>query len=345
MDMGAAGARLDRRRRTHDLLASRLAALTDDELAELLAKTPGWRTHLHGNQSGVIEVEGARIFVKKVTLTDLEREAGNEGATANLFDLPVFYQYGVGSAGFGAWRELQAYLRTSNWVLSGESPYFPLVHHWRVMPKTAGPPLSARQQAWLARAPEYWNGSDAVRARLDAISAASTSIVLFLEYVPDTLAAWLRNRLDERAADAALETAILRLHGQLHAAAAFMNDRGMLHFDLNVDNVLTDGEQVYVADFGLTLCADFDLSADERAFFETHRLYDRSYINWNCVDWLAPKAEPRMLTPDLKALVERCAPEAKILANFFAALSGDSKTAPYPSAELKAAFAAQAGVR
>jgi hypothetical protein len=48
------------------------------------------------------------------------------------------------------------------------------------------------------------------------------------------------------------------------------------------------------------------------------------------------------LTPALSALVERCAPEAKILANFFAELTGDSKTAPYPAAELEAALS---GVR
>ena len=43
----------------------------------------------------------------------------------------------------------------------------------------------------------------------------------------------------------------------------------MLHFDLHRHNVLTDGEQLYVADFGLAICADFDLAPAERAFFES----------------------------------------------------------------------------
>jgi hypothetical protein len=335
-DMGPVTARLDRRRRTHDAVSARLAALDDDQLAALLAETGSWRDHAHGGQSGVIEVEGAKVFVKKIALTDLERTAGNEGSTANLFELPVFYQYGVGSAGFGAWRELSAYLRAGAWVLADACPYFPLVYHWRVLPRTVAP--SAEQRARLDWLVNYWGGSDAVRARLEAILAASASIVLFLEHVPEMLETWLRRGLSgERAPDAVFEAAILRAHQQLREAAAFMNERGMLHFDLHAWNVLTDGEQLYAADFGLALCADFELSPAERAFFETHRLYDRAYVDWALVEWLAPQADPPRLTPALTALVERCAPVAKIMGTFIGALR-ESKTAPYPAAALEAAL-------
>ena len=125
-----------------------------------------------------------------------------------------------------------------------------------------------------------------------------------------------------------------------------MNDHGMLHFDLNTSNVLTDGEQVYAADFGLAVCADFDLSPAERAFFDSHRLYDRCYVTWAFVEWLAPEAEPPPdLTPALSALVDRCAPVADILRTFFKTLREESKTTPYPAAELESAFAAQSDVR
>lgn len=338
-DMGFTSSHWDQRRRTYEVLAARLAALSDDHLASLLAETTSWRASVHGSQSGVIEVEGAKVFVKKIALTDLERIAQNEGSTANLFELPAFYQYGVGSAGFGAWRELRSYLRASAWALSGECVHFPFVYHWRVLERTA-PSLSAEQIAWLNRAPDYWDHSDAVQVRLEAISVASASVVLFLEYVPETLHAWLRSRLTEERPDAALEAAILRVHDQLHDAAAFMNDRGMLHFDLNAFNVLTDGERVYVADFGLTLCADFDLSPAERAFFETHRLYDRCYATWAFVEWLAPETEPRVLTPALRALLDRCAPVANIFRTFLSTLSKESKTTPYPVQELNAALGA-----
>jgi hypothetical protein len=340
--MGSASAKLDRRRRLHDGIAAHLAALGDDQLAARLAETDSWRANVHGNQSGVIEVDGARVFVKKIALTDLERTA--EGSTANLFGLPLFYQYGVGSAGFGAWRELQATLKASAWALSGECPYFPLAYHWRVTPRPPPPPLSADQEAWLERAPGNWDHSEAVGARLAAIRAASACIVLCLEYAPETQQAWLKGRLAEPL-DAAAEAAILRFYDQLGETVAFMNARGMLHFDLNPSNVLTDGEQAYAADFGLTLCADFDLSPAERVFFETHHLYDRCYLDAAFVGWLAPKAAAPVLTPALSALVDRCAPLADILGGFMRSLRRESKTTPYPAAELEAALAAQASVR
>jgi hypothetical protein len=336
--MGSTRDPLDDRRRAHDALAARLAALSDDQLAALVPETGAWRASVHGSQSGVVALDGAKVFVKQIALTDLERAAGDERSTANLFELPLFYQYGVGSAGFGAWRELNAYLKASAWALAGECPHFPLVHHWRVLPRTQ-PLLSADQRAWLDRAPDHWDGSAAVRARLKAISAASASVVLVLEHLPHMLHAWLRDRLAAPGPDAAAEAAILRIHDQLQDTAAFMNDRGMLHFDLNAFNVLTDGEQAYVADFGLTLCADFDLSLAERDFFEIHRLYDRGYLAWDFVEQLAPRADPPDLTPALRARVEQCGPAARVLRRFLGTLSTGSKATPYPAAELAAAFA------
>src|ERR1700761_2133017 len=165
---------LDRRRRAHEALAARLAALSDAELTALMAPhEPSWRASVHGGQSGVFEIDGAAVFVKKISLTDLEQKTGDGRSTANLFGLPLFYQYGVGSAGFGAWRELDACLRAGAWAASGDCPYFPMVHHWRLLAKTALPALSAEQHAWLERAPRAWDDSQAVRDRLRAISEAS----------------------------------------------------------------------------------------------------------------------------------------------------------------------------
>lgn len=214
--------RLDRRLGIHGSLSARLAGLSDQQLIGLLGTGTSWHAHIHGNQSGVVEIEGAKVFVKKIALTNLERE--NEGATANLFGLPGFYQYGVGSAGFGAWRELAAYLKASAWALSGEHSGFPLVYHWRVLPRPQRPQLTKRQLDWLKTAPAYWGGSDAVRARLEAIAAASATLVLFLEYVPQTLHAWLGESLAGPSLDAA-EDGILRLYEQVQDTATFMNAR------------------------------------------------------------------------------------------------------------------------
>jgi hypothetical protein len=337
--MGSASDHLEQRRRTYEVIAARLAALGDDGLAALLAETPSSRANMHGNQSGLIDVEGAKVFVKKIALSDLERTAANEGSTANLFELPLFYHYGVGSAGFGAWRELQAYLKASAWALAGECPNFPLVYHWRILPRQVTP-TSAERLARRKQLVDYWDSSDAIRARLEAISVATASIVLFLEHVPETLHEWLGSRRTDQQPDASLEAAILRVHDQWRATASFMNERGMLHFDLHQHNVLTDGEQLYAADFGLAMCADFDLSPDERDFFETHRLYDRCYVPWAFAGWLVPaEAEPPVLTPALSAVVDRSAPVATVFRAFLEALR-ESKTMPYPATELEAASAA-----
>jgi hypothetical protein len=220
--MRSARAPLDRRRRAHEALAARLTAFSDAELDQILsAEAPSWRASIHGGQSGTIDLDGATVFVKKISLTDLERSPENEGSTANLFGLPLFYQYGIGSAGFGAWRELAACLRASEWAVSGACPLFPMVYHWRRLPKAALPALSAEQRAWVDQAPDRWGRSQGVRARLRAIHEASTSIVIFLEHVPQNLHAWLKSRVAERR-DSGLAADILRIHDQLDQAAAFI---------------------------------------------------------------------------------------------------------------------------
>lgn len=306
--------------------------MSPDELTALLfAEGVDWRVHALGGRSATIEVEGVKVFVKMIALADIEQAA--EGSTANLFGLPLFYQYGVGSAGFGAWRELAACAKAGAWALSGECPFFPLLYHWRVAPDTPRPSLAPEQQAWIDQSPAYWDHSDAVRARLEAIAAASASIVLFLEHIPAPLGAWLASR----PVDEALEAVILRLDDQLRDAAAFMNARGMLHFDLHSHNVLTDGEQVYVADFGLAISSDFDLSPAERAFFEAHRLYDRSYLDWSFHGWLPPETDRGALPPALRARLDRATPVGLIMAAFFKTLREESKSTPYPAAALEAA--------
>jgi hypothetical protein len=293
-----------------------------------------------GRQSGVIDVDGTKVFVKKIILTDVELTADYHGSTANVFALPTFCQYGLGSPCFGAWRELQASLKASTWVQAGESTHFPLVYHWRVLPRLARP-LSPKQRDWLRRKVEFWDHTEAVRRRLESMAAAPSSIVLFLEYVPETLNSWLAARVADQPPDA-LEGAILGYREQLRAAAAFMNQHGMLHFDLHFDNVLTDGERVYFADFGLAMCAEFQLSPTERAFFETHRLYDRAYLDWATLNWLAPRGELLVATPAVSRLVDRCAAVADIMQGFLKTLWDVSKATPYPAAELDEALAADA---
>ncbi|MGB5111173.1 MAG: hypothetical protein WBO08_05930 [Mycobacterium sp.] len=115
-------------------MASTLSSLPDGAVRELLTGGTQPRVSI-GGTTRTIEVAGTPVFVKAITLTDREVDAG-PGDTRNLFDLPPWYHYGVGegSTGFNARREVAVHEMASEWVLSGASPAFPLLHHWRLLP-------------------------------------------------------------------------------------------------------------------------------------------------------------------------------------------------------------------
>jgi hypothetical protein len=96
----------------------------------------------------------------------------------------------------------------------------------------------------------------------------------------------------------------------------------MLHFDLHRASLLTDGAQIYVADYGLALCADFGLAPAER---EAHRLYDRGYVDWAFRDWLRLAEPPLAMTPATEARLESVAPVADVFARFINSLNAVNK--------------------
>ncbi len=245
------------RRQTCLRTRTRLALLDDRTLVQMLRAAPP--THGWGRNRR-LTLDGVPLFVKSVPLT--ARERAHPHSTRNRYRLPVWYNYGVGSAGFGAFRELAAHVKTTNHVLAGEIDGFPLLHHHRILPRTDRP-RPADPEA-LDRYVRRWNGSRSIRRYIEERRAAPYEIALFLEYVPHTLHAWLPGHT-ARAADA-----VASLRRTLNFATA----HGLIHFDAHAHNILTDGEDFYLTDFGLALDADFDLTDRERAFFEQHRHYD-----------------------------------------------------------------------
>ena len=139
---------------------------------------------------------------------------------------------------------------------------------------------------------------------------------------------------------------------QLTAGAAFMRAQGFVHFDAHFENVLTDGVQVYFADFGLATCDRFSLSEAERRFLDGHRDYDVAYVAAglaacavNAVrgdrphreflrSWIAGDVDRTTLAPQLAALVDRYAPLAVLVLDFHTALDQGPKTHPWPTAEV-----------
>lgn len=117
---------------TYDLLNKKLALLSDQGLQALI-ETANPLGKSIGGTSLLLEFNGIPIFIKKIKLTDVEKQPENRMSTRNIFNLPLFYQYGVGSTGFGVWRELAVHIMANNWVVTGECAHFPLMYHYRIL--------------------------------------------------------------------------------------------------------------------------------------------------------------------------------------------------------------------
>ncbi|MBA2891315.1 protein kinase family protein [Nonomuraea soli] len=342
----ARGARLT----AHGAVRAALGQYGDRALRELVDTAVPLGSGI-GGQSALLQVAGTPVFVKRIPLTDLERRPEHVGSTANLFDLPAFCHYGlgvVGSPGFGAWRELAVHTMTTDWVLAGRYPGFPLMYHWRVLPGSI--PVS-EELADVERAVGYWGGGARVRHRLEALQESSASIALFLEYIPQNLFQWLDARIGAGAD--ATDRACAMVERELAAGISFMNGHGLLHFDTHFENILTDGRRLYFADYGLAISSGFALSPQEAAFVERHQTYDRWYSSKYRVDWLVTAlyglersdgegryrrvlayagGERPTGIPDVPAaIIARHAPIAAVMSDFFRAFQRQSRQVPYPA--------------
>jgi hypothetical protein len=347
------------RTRTARLLAygtvsTALSLLSDRRLGDLVDSAAPAGAGI-GGPTAVLDVEGVPVFVKRVPLSVRERQPGNVRSTADLFGLPAYFHYGLGSPGAGGWRELAAQLMTTNWVLAGECASFPLLYHWRVLPHPPRP--LPEELADTERVVRYWGGSAGVRQRLAGLAGATASVVLFLEYFPQTLHEWLRGKVAEGGAAAGWACAMAEAN--LRAAVSFMNARGMLHFDAHSGNILTDGRRLYLTDFGLAVCPGFELSAAEAAFVGGRANYDRWYALSHLVEWLVTeltgeRGEDRAqfisacangAGPDVQPaaagkIIKRWAPAAEVMTGFWDTLRRESRSAPYPAALIDRACAA-----
>ncbi|MCF3132078.1 protein kinase family protein [Streptomyces olivochromogenes] len=336
-------------------VGARLSLFSDRRLEDAVAAAPSLGSGI-GGRSAEMEVEGMRVFVKRVPLTDIELQPEHVRSTANVFKLPLFYQYGVGSAGFGAWRELAAHIMTTGWVLKNEYAGFPLLYHWRVLRDS--PPVGFIDEfGGLEGAVAHWEGSSAVRRRLEAIGRSSFSLVLFLEHVPQTLAEWLGDTRDAAPPEPGGESPYRWVENALLRGTEFMSARGLVHFDAHFANLLTDGQRVYFADFGLALSRDFELSTDERDFLADHLVYDGTFalnhlLHHHLPDDVRGGTEhgaflcewvdghrPADVPPDIVAIINRHAPHAIILDDFHDRLLRQSKRTPFPAAEVQRALA------
>ncbi|ARF52978.1 hypothetical protein [Streptomyces gilvosporeus] len=338
----------------HSAVSTSLALCSDRALRELVDTAAPIGSGI-GGKSALLEVAGIPIFVKRVPLTDLERQREHVRSTANPFELPVFCQYGIGTIGgpgFGAWRELAVHTMTTNWVLAAEHEGFPLMYHWRVLPDSMPLP---EELADVERTVAYWGGGSQVRRRSEALQQSSASVALFLEYIPQNLHQWLGSQVE--ADDEAADRACAMVEKNLEAGTSFMNARGLLHFDAHFENILTDGQRLYFADYGLATSSRFELSQDETDFFDRHQTYDRCYTTAYLVNWLvtalygyqredregrsalvrafAAGKRPTGIPEEAAAILARHAPIAAVMSEFHRKFQRQSRLTPYPLEEIR----------
>jgi hypothetical protein len=205
-------------------VSSSLACLSNEQLNYILTNSKPLHEGI-GGKSSLITIDEVPVFVKKLPLTELEQLPSNFMSTANIFNLPLFYQYGVGSAGFGAWRELASHIMTTNWIITGECVNFPIMYHWRIL---TNDPSHTNIHYWgdVEKYCRYWENSSTIRKRVEELSKAQAYIALFLEYVPQTLHKWLSAQI-KKGSDTA-ELAVAFVDEQLKATNIFMKSQGLI---------------------------------------------------------------------------------------------------------------------
>lgn len=245
----------------HYDISSKLSYLSDKEIAGIL-KNSKEKTQGYG-QNYIILVNRVRIFVKSLKITD--KEMDHRFDTSNLFDLPTYYNYGIGSAGINVWRELQAHVKTTNFVLSGKCPGFPLMYHYRIVEEKPKATIKFDKKHI-----EYWGSNKNIEKYLCAKNKSEHRLLLFLEYMPNVL---YKHTLSEPN---------LRWRDEAQAIVKFLQTQNMIHMDAHLGNFVLDGkDNIYLTDFGLLIDADFSLSKKEREFFEKHRNFDRYLVDMN----------------------------------------------------------------
>lgn len=226
------------------------------------------------------------------------------------------------------------------------------MYHWRVLPDSAPLP---EELADIERAVAYWGGGSQVRRRIQALQQSPASVALFLEYIPQNLHQWLGTQVE--AGDQAANRACAMAERELAAGTSFMISRGLLHFDAHFENILTDGQRLYFADYGLAISSGFELSQDEADFFDRHQTYDRCYTATYLVNWLvtalygyqredregrhalvrayAEGKRPTGIPEEAAAILARHAPIAAVMSDFNHKFQRQSRQTPYPLEEIR----------
>jgi hypothetical protein len=299
-------------------VSGELTSLSDAHIKRLLESATSGGIGFSGTLAET-RIKSTDVFIKRIPLASVE--LANFESTANYFDLPNYFHYGVGSAGFGAWRELRSHIMTTEWALDRHCESFPLLYHWRVV-DVPSQTCSTSHFGSLEAAVRYWGSSRAVQSRLLASARAPATVVLFLEHFPETLGQWLPGQPLDVLPD---------LDCKLGRVLDFMRRKNFLHMDPHFANIMSDGVEMYLTDFGMAMSPGFDLSVDERDFFASHRNYDEVFVGAHLVNSaILPRLNSEKASADVNALVSRYGDAAIRMNKFHKDLSTSSVRTEYP---------------
>lgn len=262
------------RKQKYFKLSSQIAQLNNAQLRSLFDDSESNTSNSGWGLNQVIVIGESKIFVKRVPVTNLEYD--NLFSTKNLYHLPTYCNYGFGSTGFGVFRELVTHIKATNWVLEEAIANFPLMYHYRIIP------FSGRRvdvdRSRIKSYVEYWGNSVNTGNYLLDRANANYELVLFLEYIPHVLETLLHENPNK----------LQKPLDELRATISFLRTKGIIHFDAHFQNILTDGEQIYLTDFGLVLDRSFALTPDEESFFEQNIFYDYGEVLRNLGHLIRP---------------------------------------------------------
>ncbi|MCB9228400.1 MAG: protein kinase family protein [Deltaproteobacteria bacterium] len=261
MEASEYGQRIRQYHKLHESLTKN----SDEELSSLLEQCSESAQGIGGNTCA-LAIDSVPVFIKRIPLTDREKNEYKQ-STLNYFDLPLYYQYGVGSRGFGIWREVSTHVKSTQWVLNKENTHFPLLYHWRMLPRKLADQTPEDHQEKLDKYVRYWGDSKSIRNKEEEVFKATSEVVLFLEYIPVTLHTWFKSNWNH-------DKKVSEFEQQILSTLEFMHSRGVYHFDGHFHNILTDGSDLYITDFGLANDVTFNLSQAEREFLKKHENYD-----------------------------------------------------------------------
>ena len=144
------------------------------------------------------------------------------------------------------------------------------MHHYRIVKKAKKPrKLTKSKIKKHNEYVKYWNSSKRIDHYILERKSAEYEIVIFLEYVPHIFMKWLKPNVSR----------INEMTGKVFKAFEFLRSKGIIHFDAHFANILTDGKNIFLTDFGLALDKEYKLNNNEREFFKKHQFYDHMIIS------------------------------------------------------------------